>query len=42
MIDIDLTRQQGNFHLDAKCIIADKVTGLFGPSGAGKSTLMEQ
>ena len=40
MIDIDFHRTQGNFNLQAKCIIDSPVVGLFGPSGAGKSTLL--
>ncbi|HSI38094.1 MAG TPA: molybdenum ABC transporter ATP-binding protein [Methylotenera sp.] len=40
MIDIDLTRVQGNFSLHAKCMLEAPVVGLFGPSGAGKSTLL--
>lgn len=40
MIDIDLQRTQGNFHLHAKCNLTEPIVGLFGPSGAGKSTLL--
>ena len=40
MIDIELQRMQGNFNLQAKCIIDSPVVGLFGASGAGKSTLL--
>jgi len=40
MIDINLTRQQGNFTLTAKCIVDTPTLGLFGASGAGKSTLL--
>lgn len=40
MIDFDFQRTQGNFNLQAKCMIDSPVMGLFGPSGAGKSTIL--
>jgi len=39
LIDLNLTRQQGTFTLNAACTVdADRI-GIFGPSGSGKSTL---
>jgi len=41
VLDIQVSLQQGNFHLDTKLHSEVLVTGLFGPSGAGKSSLLQ-
>ena len=40
MIDIDIGKQLGAFHLDARFAAEAPVVGLFGRSGAGKSTVI--
>lgn len=39
-LDLDITRQQGHFHLHCRLQTSQRVVGLFGPSGAGKSSLL--
>lgn len=40
MLKIDITKQLGEFLLEAKIESTGLVTGLFGPSGAGKTSLV--
>jgi len=40
ILDIDVTRRQGNFILDARFQSDGRLTALFGPSGSGKTTLV--
>lgn len=40
MLKVDITKQLGEFVLDAKFESYGLVTGLFGPSGAGKTSLV--
>jgi molybdate transport system ATP-binding protein len=40
VLKIDVTKQLGEFVLDAKFESAGLITGLFGPSGAGKTSLV--
>ena len=40
MLTVNITKQLGDFVLDAKIESAGLVTGLFGPSGAGKTSLV--
>ena len=40
-LSIDLTVPLGQFDLQAKATLTERVTGVFGPSGAGKTTLLE-
>ena len=40
MIDVDIERQLGAFHLDVQFAAEAPVVGLFGRSGAGKSTVI--
>lgn len=40
MLELDLTAQRDNFHLQVKCSLAFDWTVVFGHSGAGKSTLL--
>ncbi|MDY0190587.1 MAG: molybdenum ABC transporter ATP-binding protein [Desulfuromonas sp.] len=38
--DIDLTKKNGNFQLNASFALEENRLGIFGPSGSGKSTLI--
>ena len=42
MLRVDVTKQLGEFSLEAAFESQGRVTGLFGASGAGKSSLVER
>ena len=40
MLRVDISKQLGDFHIEARFESAGRVTGLFGASGAGKTSLI--